>query len=221
MACGFMPTLRQMRDHYGADTGPLPLATRVTRPPPPRESYEPPPFVGGGSAPALDKCRETVKQRWLTKAESEPLLPRLTKTPPKVSISMRTSAEWLAGAGSPKKTHRPKALQALNDSPAATQTAVNPTTADESGAAVTKDDADSPTFPTLLWLIGEDGLEPEAFYRVCDRNFMLLQLQCLLHTLDSMRTSKKNMQQMRKDTTDQTLAAMQKKEGRRRARSGG
>ena len=42
-------------------------------------------------------------------------------------------------------------------------------------------------FPSLLWLVGEDSVDKESFYRVCDRSFMLLQLQKLLKKVEEAR----------------------------------
>merc|ERR1712046_23538 len=104
-----------------------------------------------------------VKERWsgLHLSQSMPMLP-----PP-----MQHSADWLCGSPV-SKSQRKRQTSKL-------------TKAGQMAIFKTEDPA---PFPSLLWLIGEDCVDKESFYRVCDRSFMMLQLSKLMRTVEQSQT---------------------------------
>merc|ERR1711959_9675 len=86
------------------------------------------------------------------------------------AASMQHSADWLAGSPVAKAQRKRQA---------------NPLT--KAGHMAIFKTEDPAPFPSLLWLIGEDSVDKEAFYRVCDRSFMMLQIRKLLRTVEQTR----------------------------------
>jgi len=181
------PLLEQVREHYGAVVGSqLPVAIPRPKPIPPTITKSVPNFIGAVAVPpALERPSESVKTRYLVHAESSP------------HVFRRASLDFLAG--SPKKqptmissdaqpslTQMP--LSNLITRPLATQQPTQkqvPRHMAKSVAAHNKQD--DKAYPSLLWLIGEDRVEKESYYRVCDKSFIMLQLQKLTLAIDKVR----------------------------------
>jgi len=182
---GFHPILLSARKLYSetANDGRLPQAIPRPKPRPPAISNEVE-FVGPTAVPsALVRKPVTTKERWLSMdMQSPPLqstsmsasMPELHERP------RRSSVDFLAGL-SPKKGNSPKRSKRLGRSLTRSGT-MQLSPASASYRDLYKDV--KPIYPSLTWLICEDGVDKESFYRVCDRSFMLLQLQKLLSTME-------------------------------------
>jgi len=167
LKAGFLPVLRAARQNYAelASSSGLPLAIPRPKPRPPTVTKEVPSFVGAvAEPPALYRAASTAKDRvgdGMLRSLSSPEMPRAEK---------RLPAAWLCGTPAAKnqlKRHKSQKTQLA-----------------KAGRMAMQSVEETAPFPSLLWLIGEDSVDKESFYRVCDRSFMLLQLQRLLRTVE-------------------------------------
>jgi len=155
--------------------GNLPLAVPIK--PVPFIASAPPkllaPKVG-----ALNRASVTVKERWLGKSES---LPSLTGQ----------SNHWLSGRSSLDLTmplshaaSQPLVASAprphLSSSRSQLWLTMGSTGASDSALRLPPVKPSAPEhMPSLLWLVKEDGVDYDAYYRVCDRNYIVLQVKRL------------------------------------------
>lgn len=162
---GLLAALASARQLYSeqSSSGRLPLAVPRPSQRPPDVGKELPNFIGAvAQPPALNRTASTAKERWLVKAES---MPELSFQP------RRNSAQFLAGSPVAKQKKKRGYESPL---------------AKVGKMALNKSAPPDDSFPSLLWLVGEDSVDKEAFYRVCDRSFMLLQVRKLLRAMEDM-----------------------------------
>lgn len=172
LGAGLLPVLRNASTLYAEQEsgGRLPLAMPRPKLRPPMTSQEIPGFIGAVTVPGAVTTQRTassVKERWLVRAESMPELP-----------PRRTSAQFLAG--SPVARSKGKGKRRGQLTPLAKMGQTTFPVAKAVPGWPLQDDS----LPSLLWLMGEDSVDKESFYRVCDRSFMLLQLRKLLRMLE-------------------------------------
>jgi len=171
LAAGLLSALRNARQIYAEQSsgGRLPLAVPRPKERPPMLTKAIPTFVGAVSMPpALTKDSLHAKERWMVKSESMPELPR---------SDQRSSATFLAG--SPVAQRKSPKRRGQHPSPLAKLGKAQMASEGGSGLFLCGSD-----YPSLLWLIGEDSVDKESFYKVTDRSLMLLQLRKLLKTME-------------------------------------
>jgi hypothetical protein len=164
LEAGLQPVLQEARELYGGlpSNGRLPLALPRPKPRAPSISTAVPNFVGAVAAPpALQRPSKSVKERWMVSSASAPELPMQART--------RNSVEMLGGTPAARHAPQKQLMRAGRMS------------------LTLQDDLDPEGYPSLLWLIAEDGVDKESFYRVCDRSFIMLQLQKLSSTIEKVR----------------------------------
>jgi len=208
-AQGFMPLLRMALERYRSSNDALPrTAPRPRLPPPLVVSHDPPPFPGGAAAPALQRTCVTVKDRIMNTSFSLPLLSTMSgmsyasfapgqtfgnfgqKTRPQDRTKDASFFESQSKDGGHDGV-RKSGVNFITDGESST---IPPTAsrrrmtsaagADLSLVSSAAADSVEADFPSLMWLVGDDGVEPGSFYRACDRSFMILRLQRLLHTME-------------------------------------
>jgi len=57
-------------------------------------------------------------------------------------------------------------------------------------------------FPSLMWLISEDGVDEQAFYRCCDKGMVVLQARWLLRELENARDARDGTHQPKTQTIE-------------------
>jgi len=187
---GIIPLLKRTMEFYQAadtrlpDPQPRPTATLVDH------SGSPPVFHGHEKTSALGRTDVTVKDRWLQHSQSLPgIMPR----------GQRPCIDWLAGSPmaaarrSPARRTKTSRFQMLPDvhqghafdlmggdqsQPLLGQSSSSSMLKPSAGT-VTAQGA-SKTFPNLMWLIAEDGVDTDDYYRCLDKGLMLLLVRKLL-----------------------------------------
>mmetsp|Transcript_42669 Transcript_42669/g.90903 ORF Transcript_42669/g.90903 Transcript_42669/m.90903 type:complete len:524 (+) Transcript_42669:86-1657(+) len=175
---GFVPALRNARDFYTSVEGRLPLASPRPYIAPPVITQRPPDFINVQASWALDRCNETVKDRWLSLRTSNSL--------PELQPSKTGGIQWLAGS----PVNRKSLLQRSRASKASTDQIFSTSRKSTSGTGTRlTPKAEDCSFPPLAWLMGEEGVPMESFYRTCDRNFVLLRVNSLLKRFEETSSS--------------------------------
>mmetsp|Transcript_28513 Transcript_28513/g.51581 ORF Transcript_28513/g.51581 Transcript_28513/m.51581 type:complete len:589 (+) Transcript_28513:1-1767(+) len=162
---GFLPLLQKTSQVYEVLQGRLPH-------PLPRPggrdkifSKVPPAFPSVHRISALEKPGDTVKASWLKTSQSLPSL----------AMGHRSTVSWLADATS----EMDQRFRSTTSSSGAPGQSMNSTFSSSFGQE---------EFPSVMWLIGEDGVDVESFNRVCDRNFILLKVQRILRNMEKVRS---------------------------------
>jgi len=178
LAAGLLPILGRLREYYlNADNAlsppeKQPVAPKALKA---KVTTQVPAFVHPHK-PANHRT-ETVKQRWLRGSSSLPEIP----------VDKRRSAlAWLAGTPAPSSrggeetvTKRPVSQTLLPEGvPAARETPQRTplTSTKVSGRQL-------PKWPSVTWLVAEDGVEESVLPKMCDRSMLLLQANALIRQL--------------------------------------
>eukprot|EP00747_Dinoflagellata_sp_TGD_P183098 gnl/TRDRNA2_/TRDRNA2_37784_c0_seq1.p1 gnl/TRDRNA2_/TRDRNA2_37784_c0~~gnl/TRDRNA2_/TRDRNA2_37784_c0_seq1.p1 ORF type:complete len:543 (-),score=102.83 gnl/TRDRNA2_/TRDRNA2_37784_c0_seq1:217-1845(-) len=196
---GLLPLLKQALTYYEGVHEDMPLPGPRPRPQQVFFSDQPPSFVGGGRQTAMLKCNDTVKDRWLRQSESLPELSTLKR-------DKRSSVDWLAGTPAMAPGRRQSGKSWLASDLPRSRTLRVIEAAGPPGAPLlrargvatnsdpisslqpkVKDVPGAEPYPSLMWLINEGGVTSDAFYRVCNKNMVLLQIHRLLRSMEQER----------------------------------
>lgn len=177
---GVLGKLRSARDMYQKlpTSGPLPLAAPRPRPREVAVTKEAPSFVGAvAMPPGLTKQRSSVHERYqeATRSASMPVLQQQPRRRSSgflfadlpLSVSLPSTSSRLASKILRKRNGRMSPLAKVFANEVV--------------------ESDLPALPPLMWLIGEDCVDREAFTRVCDRSLMLLRLRKLVRSMEEVQ----------------------------------
>merc|ERR1712110_1327192 len=95
----------------------------------------------------------------------------------------QTAVDWFVGSPSATLSSSAPALRlSVHDTvPSQTASRTSKPTADVKNSG----NNDATAFPSLMWLISEDGVDEQAFYRCCDKGMVVLQARWLLRELEN------------------------------------
>lgn len=166
-ACDFVPMLQKALETYRKADHALPKAALKVTPPKPSVSRHPPAFAGEVPS-ALERPPVTAKARWLSSSSSAPELTQLGRAR---TNDLRSSCVLRLQPGPSESATR---LPPLKGVTAARTLPAPARTAGESEA----------DYPPMMWLVGDDRVPWETFYRACDRSLILLQISKLLRMME-------------------------------------
>eukprot|EP00931_Biecheleriopsis_adriatica_P121509 TRINITY_DN96581_c0_g1_i1.p1 TRINITY_DN96581_c0_g1~~TRINITY_DN96581_c0_g1_i1.p1 ORF type:complete len:603 (-),score=156.62 TRINITY_DN96581_c0_g1_i1:64-1872(-) len=179
---GFVPLLHRLAERYGEHPDQLPAALERPHNRHKRFSKMPPEFpFHEAQHSALIKPSETVKDSWLRSSDSLPELYRMSPNPNPEGFAARRGFAPAPLDGLTPTTSKVTALmEDLHRDPNSAQDSIQ-------FRHVTGVDTTSSKFPPLMWLMNEDSVPLESFYKVCDKNFMLLKVKRLLQHMEKAR----------------------------------
>ncbi|CAE8590005.1 unnamed protein product [Polarella glacialis] len=231
---GFLPLLTKAEFIYDSSgAGRLPSAVARHKAGDLTIDNEPPLFVvRSGEVPvsAVNKNETTVKDMWLHKSSS---LPELISP----ADNVRKGNLWLSGISAADSS---RALRNRNFVPVPLDTLSSPgfgsptnaqdltggwsLTSQGSRLKASKEDKlriAAEKYPSLMWLSGQDGVDPECYTRACDRNFILLKIKGVLRHLEKVRLHMAQLLKAPPSTKFMTRSSSHSRPGSRGVSRGG